>query len=419
MKLSYLQKCVNEQRERYYKKKYINHAKEAKKIKVKHKDFEEVLKDIIANNYQQIKLTTVRKNIKDKTFSCCCRSNKILSLMIYETPTEIINYTTQLKDSKNIEKKNPMSIIKPDFLARTGKKFKDVFGAVEQSFKICVPQPLYYKAPQYPDYTAIKNISIEDFSSHYPAAAIGLLPDANTMIKVDNYVKPNEVYQFAFYPETGHIAIYNEFDTHNYIKNQQTFGALETTDRLYKTDYLGRETYTILMKPASERIVELQKYYDIKNSYDKDTEEYDKAKLVLNQFIGMFEMNYRSGYQSEPYAHLAAVIKWRANIKMFNLINKIGLRNVIQVIVDGIIHSGPAVGTKEKKLGNLICEETKATLIQRGISQYIVFGQEKTIKKHQGLDLNLESDDIKTWAASPKINFLEFIKTIINVKEID
>ena len=150
---------------------------------------------------------------------------------------------------------------------------------------------------------------------------------------------------------------------------------------------------------------------------NKNTDEYKKAKLVLNKFIGMFEMNYESGYKTAPYAHLAAVIKWRANIKMFNLINKIGEKNIIQVIVDGIIHKGKAVGSTEKKLGNLITEAENAELIQRGISQYIVFG-EKVIKKHQGLDLNLESDDIKEWSASPKVNFLEYIKSIIDVKEL-
>ena len=80
---------------------------------------------------------------------------------------------------------------------------------------------------------------------------------------------------------------------------------------------------------------------------------------------------------------------------MFNLINTIGVQNVVQVIVDGIIHKGSAVGVKEKKLGNLITEAENAILIQRGISQYIVFDKEKIIKKHQGLDLNLESNEIR------------------------
>ena len=62
-------------------------------------------------------------------------------------------------------------------------------------------------------------------------------------------------------------------------------------------------------------------------------------------------------------------------------------------------------------------EAENAELIQRGISQYIVFS-EKVIKKHQGLDLNLESDNIREWSASPKVNFLEYIKSIVDVKEL-
>lgn len=416
-KLNYLQKLVKQQQEEYHKRKYINHTIEAKKIKVKHKEFEDILNDIINKGYQQIKPTTLRKAIKNHSFSCCCRGNKILSLMIYESPKDIKNYITNLKDSKNIDKKSPMPIIKAEFLARTGKTFKETFGTTEQYFKVCVPQPLYFKSILYPDYQKIKNVCLEDFSSHYPAAGIGLLPNANTAKTVNAYVLPDEEYKFAFYPESGHIAIYNEFDTHNYTKNQQIFGAEETEERLFKTAYLKRENYTVLMKAADERIVELQTHYDIKNTYNKDTDEYNIAKLILNQFIGMFEMNYKSGYESAPYAHLAAVIKWRANIKMFGLINKIGEKNIIQVIVDGIIHKGPAVGVKEKTLGALICEADNATLIQRGISQYIVFG-EKLIKKHQGLDLNLDSNDIIDWAASPKVNFLEYVKSIIDVKEL-
>ena len=412
-----LKKLVKEQQERYHKKIYINHKKEAEKIRVNHKEFEEILKDIISKNYTQIKPTTLRKEIKNNSFSCCCRSKKLLSLMIYENDKSIKNYITNLKDSKNNNQESPMPIIKSEFLARTGKSLKQAFGNTEQYFKICVPQPLYYKSILYPDYIKIKNVSVEDFSSHYPAAAVELLPNANTAKKVDRYVKPDEEYRFAFYPETGHIAVYNEFDTHNYAWNQKIFGAQETKDRLFKTNYSKHETYTILMKAADEKLVELRKHYEIKNTFDKDTDEYQKAKLVLNKFIGMFEMNYESGYKTAPYAHLAAVIKWRANIKMFNLIRKIGEENIIQVIVDGIIHKGNAVGSTEKKLGNLIIEAENAELIQRGISQYIVFG-DKIIKKHQGLDLNLESDDIKKWSASPKVNFLEYIKSIVDVKEL-
>ena len=308
-KLSYLQMLIKKQQEEYHKRKYVNHRTEAQKIKVKHKEFEDTLKDIISKGYKQIKLTTIRKDIMDHCFSCCCRNNKILSLMVYETNKDIKNYITNLKDSKNIDKKNPMPIIKSEFLARTGKTFKDAFGTTEQSFKICVPQPLYYKSLLYPDYIKIKNVSVEDFSSHYPSAAIGLLPNANTAKVIKAYAKPDAEYKFAFYPESGHIAVYNEFDTHNYIKNQQIFGAKETKDRLFKTNYLKHETYTILMKAADEKLIELKNHYDIKNTYNKDTNEYNTAKLILNQFIGMFEMNYESGYKSEPYAHLAAVIK--------------------------------------------------------------------------------------------------------------
>ena len=102
---------------------------------------------------------------------------------------------------------------------------------------------------------------------------------------------------------------------------------------------------------------------------------------------------------------------------MFKLIKKIGDTKIIQIVVDGLLHFGPAVGTKEQKMGNLICEEENATVIQRGINQYIVFGKEIT-KCHAGLDVDIESDNIKDWKASEKIMFVKYINSIIKLEEI-
>ena len=97
----YLDNLVKRQQERYRQKRYINHKKEAEKFRVNHKEFEDILKDIISKNYTQIEPTTVRKAIKNNSFSCCCRSKKLLSLMIYENDKSIKNYITSLRDSKN------------------------------------------------------------------------------------------------------------------------------------------------------------------------------------------------------------------------------------------------------------------------------------------------------------------------------
>ena len=408
-------KLTNAQRKQHQAKKYVNFKKEADKEKLMHKDFIKLIKELIDKGYTKIPVTTVREKWVNNSFTVAQR-HSVVTLMIREN-NKFKFYYSDIKDEKNRSSHNPMPAFKANFKARTGKTLKQAFGATKQELKVCVPQPLYYQSPLWPKRAVITNVCKEDYSSHYPSCAIEVLPDANTAIVVNKYEKPTEEYQFAFYPETGHMAVYNEFDTHDYYKMQYIYGANEGYRRVFKTHYEQKETKTILMKASSEVLEELQDAYIIKNSSVKDSDEYLDAKLLMNKFLGQFEQNNPDYYLNSPFAHLAATIKWRANIKMFNLIRRIGDLNIIQVCVDGLLHKGEAIGNKEKTLGNLICEESGAKLVQRGINQYIVFG-EKTIRCHAGLDINIESDDITSWDASEKVIFADYIKTLIEVEEI-
>lgn len=411
----YLDKLIKKQRKEYHDKRYINFRKEADKQKLIHNDFVEKINKLKEDNYKQIPITTIREEMMPKTFTVGFK-NRCATLAIYDGNNYSFYYS-DIKDTKNKITENPMPQFKLHFLERTGKTLVENFGKTKQYFKTCVPQPIYYQNPFFGQDVIIKNVCKEDFSSHYPSCALEKLPDANTMKIVDKYCLPDEEYEFAFYPDTGHIAIYNEFDTHCWTTMQKIYGAGEGKDRIYKTDYLGREKKTVLMKAAKDKIVELAIYYDMKNKCLKGSPEYKQAKLFLNKFLGMFEQNSISAYDRLPLAHLAAVIKWRANIKMFKLIKQIGEENIIQVCVDGLLHTGPAYGQSENKLGKLICEEENAKLIQKGINQYIVFGKE-THKCHAGFDVNIESDNIKDWKASEKIKFLDYLKTLVDIEEI-
>lgn len=412
--ISKVQKEIRRQKQQYHDKKYINFRKEADKDKLTHDDFIEKINKLKEDNYTQIPITTIRELMMPKTFTVGFK-HRCATLAIYDGNNYNFYYS-DIKDEKNKITKNPMPQFKSEFLKRTGKTLVEAFGKTSQDLKICVPQPIYYQSPIFARNTIIKNVCKEDFSSHYPSCAVEKLPDASTAKVINKYCLPDEEYEFAFYPETGHIAIYNELDSHNWTTMQKIYGASEE-ERRFKTDYLGRENKTILMKAAKERIVELAVYYDMKNKCLKGTPEYDHAKLFLNKFLGMFEQNNIEAYNRLPFAHLAAVIKWRANIKMFKLIKTIGEMKIIQVCVDGLLHIGPAFGTKDKKLGNLICEEENAKAIQKGINQYIVYGNE-IHKCHAGLDINIESDDINDWAASEKVRFIDYLKTVVDLEEI-
>ena len=410
-----IDRIIKQQQKEYNKRRYINMRKEATKKRVTHYIFELELKTVLEQGYTQIKHTTIRDKMPPRSFTLIHKNgHQNISLAVYDGK-EYKYFYSMFKDEKNTPADNPMPEFNKEFKNRTNRTLKQVFGSTAQYYKKYVPQPIYYKSNLFGDYVKIKNVCLEDYSSHYPAAAIEKLPNANTAKIVKGHILPNQEYQFAFYPNTGHIAIYDEFDTHDYTRMQLTYGSSDK-DRKYKTDYLGHETETVLMKPAKEKIVELGVYYDIKNTYSEDSDEYKYAKLFLNKFLGMFQQNNLSDYERSPFAHLAAVIIWRANIKMFNLIKQIGEPNIIQVCVDGLTHVGPKLGNDTKTLGGLICKEENAVMIQRGMNQYIVFGKD-THKCHQGLDLNIWSNEIKYWKASEKVDFKKYINTICEVEE--
>lgn len=398
---------IKRQREAYFKRKYVYFRKEAGKSKLKQQDFKDKLDELISSGYTQIHKTTLRKYWKPNTFSLAMDDHKI-SLCYYDGKSYFYYFTNYKDDSKNVDTGNPMPAFKKEFKDRTSKSLIEVFGKSEHSMKICVPLFIDYKSDFFANYQWYNGVNKEDFSSHFPSQCMGVLPTANDMIEADEYRKPSAEYPFAFYPESGHIAIYDEFDTHDYKAMRYFEGSGK--DRLFKPNYDKKESKTILMKAAEYTMApEIQSAYDRKNAAVKGTQEYKDSKLFLLKFIGQFEQNNKMFYDSLPFAHIAAVVKWRANIKMIELIKKIGPEHIIQICVDGVIHDGQIQGVKEKKLGNLITEYENARFIQRGFNQYIITDGVKEDRIHSGLDIDIDKDIIR-WKASPKMNFIGYIK---------
>jgi len=413
--MNYVERIVARQQKEYKKEKYIN-FKDAIISKLNKHELEEKLQWLEENNYEFIKHTTIRGKMGKNTYSMTYNDH-LIKLTVFDGTNYYWFSTNYHDDAKNVETPNSFKTFKNLFKKRTGMKMTAAFGKTQQAFKLYCPKPLYYISPLWEKCSWIKGVCKEDYSSHYPASALGILPDSTEQISLDQYVKPNEEYEFAFYPDTGHIAIYNEFDSHDYISYVKTYSAKVSTK--YKTKYEGADKHTILMKRSQYNLVEeIMFYYNIKTSSNKDSEEYHNAKMFLLKFIGSMEQVNSKLYASHPYAHIAAVIKWRANIKMFNTIKNIGFRNVVQVCVDGIIHVGEPVGSNNTGIGELITETTNAKFIQRGINQYILKGDNFREIKHTGLDVNIESENIATWMASPKIDFLTYIKNNYNIEEL-
>lgn len=242
--------------------------------------------------------------------------------------------------------------IKSKFKELTNKTFKQCFGTVEGKLERCVPKQLYWSKNE----PYCGNINSVDFSSHYPASLCDILPDSHTAIVKAGTIKPTAEYPFAFYTKSGHIAIYNELDTHNWLFNQslklEDLFRLKTIkkpddikvfDDTFKQYITLDEDETILMKASQYTLKDTYlHFYNLRKS-DPD------AKLALNASIGQM---HRKIYNRDKYAHLAAVAIARANQKMLNLISKIKFKDIIQIQVDGILYTGnKQLGILDKYLG--------------------------------------------------------------------
>lgn len=420
MAVCLLDRIIAKQQKEYHNKKYINFRIEANKDRLTKDELETKLDTIIDKGYKYIEPTTKRARMPENSYSLTY-NDRIIKLAIYDGKDYYWFTTDYRDDNKNKDTGSPFSDFKKRFKERTNSDLKSEFGATEQWFKVCCPQPLYYQSPLWAKETYINKVVKEDFSSHYPSNAISDLPDAKTAVKVDHYVEPNEEYPFAFYIKSGHIAVYNEFNSRNYIKEVKLFSARISKKREYDTNYElpKAKDETILMKKAKLNIKpEIEYYYNLKNNSKKDSQEYKDAKLFILKFIGMMEQCNKVIYKSYPFAHLAAVIKWRANIKTFSILKKIGYDKVIQVCVDGFIHRGKPQGGNVKALGNLITEFDNAKFIQKGINQYILEQDGIIERKTAGFDIDTESNDITDWKASSKVKFISYIKSKYKIKEL-
>lgn len=415
--MNYLQRRSLKIRKQYCQQRYVNYRKEAVVEKLHKEDLVERVDWLIKNNYQFIKHTTLRENIKPMTYSLTY-NDRLIKLSYFDGQKHYFCPTNYHDDQKNAVTPNSFKAFKKMFRERNGKRLTEAFGKTSQSFKLYCPRPLYYFNTLYEIGTWYNGVSKEDYSSHYPWASLGKLPDATTMIEIEGYVKPNKDFPFAFYPDSGNVAVYNEFDSHEWTKYVRTYSA-NIKKIQHDPNYEAVDEHTILMAESDYSLVdEIMHFYNIKDKCKKDSEDYHNAKMFLLKFIGMMEQCNPQMYISYPFAHLAAVIKWRANIRMFKTLKTIGSKNVIQVCVDGVIHKGEPVGDNKHCIGSLNTEFTGAKFVHRGINQYIIKDGVKEERKHAGLDINTDSNKIMHWSASPKVDFINYMKINYLMEEV-
>lgn len=411
----------------FHKRKYVNFKSKSQvddsQVTVK-KDFYNQLKELKEKGFTQIEHTTIKRNFKINNFALTEKGH-YLRLTWRDKEGFHQRYTNFKDDSKNNRNRTPVfQEFTKMFKDNNNIKFNEAFGNVPQDFKRCVPGLFHYDNPNYvlPGLiNTVMSVGKLDFSSHFPGCACGLMPDANTSMRIEGYAEPTKEYPFAFYIKSGFVAEYGEYNSRDWYYTKYKTNLFESEDRKFIVKPVSKEEeITILMKPAQYILdAEMQYYYDKKSKCTKGTEEYEEAKIILLKIVGMLEMNDPKEYNNRPYAHLAAVIKARAIHKMLKLIERVGDKNVISVIVDGLIFNNRArkhYADKFEYIGSLKEEAFNALGHFKGHNQYVLSENGVIDIAHAGYDINVNQPDMRKWRKSPAVHIRDMITEELKIE---
>lgn len=243
---------------------------------------------------------------------------------------------------------------------------------------------------------SLRKLYKADISSAYPHNLRGRLPNAHNIKIVQGRVAPTEEYPFAFYPESGHVAEYGKFDTHELrkskwyrkIEDQNRENCRKRNEPFITFDDTVEES-TVLMGAADYTLDKaVSKMYWVKENAD---EEKTRAwyKWLLNALIGFMasEQNNWQHYQG----HIAAIVYCRQIARMIELAETLEKESncPIYFAIDCIMWIGgpSALTTTEKSLGAFVQEANDVCGVMCGQGQYYLHdGNGNTlIEKHQGV----------------------------------
>lgn len=372
---------------------YIYWKREATSKKCTFNEFNEI-KDRLEKDGKKIEYSTKRENYDNLCYSIVnSRKYNSKNIYLYENGKYYVFYTNKIDDNKN---KRPEAIgkfaiqtVNAKFLADNKITLKKAFGYVDEEFKRCVPKIFSWSDPH--SYDKIIVSSSVDFSSHWPYNAQGKLPDAHNMVKYEGTVKPTEEYPFAFYLKSGHVAEYNRFDSHDWVKlrlEAAMFRHTKHEDEFPQNQYLPpEEDITVLMKSSD---YELGKYYEEFYNLRKTNKN---AKLYANASLGYM---HTKSYKNFRLSHIVAIVLGRAQAKTIEAMEKIGEQYVIHAVVDGFVYRGSyQIGEDEKYFGNLHQEWVGKPIKIHKTNCYIVMDNDKCIKvKHGSYECYKDGSDI-------------------------
>ena len=296
-----------------------------------------------------------------------------------------------------------------DIREASGRPVNLIYGCADISVKNCIPRQFYYIDPRYNG--RIQDcMSCIDGCSQYPSGFQGDMPTTYGSRVEDGTVKPSAEYPFAFYLRSGHMAIYNELDTHDWMDSpfrESLVPSREKPDAYRNSPSIHHDYHlepaqdtTLLMRKADINPFRefFTKYYAIKETYPHDSDEYGDAKMVMNACIGMMHQNdYMYRRTSFRLPHLAAVAIARGNQRLLDMAKLIGVDNIAMIVVDSIIYRGDIVfGEPTKALGTFHQEVTGCSYMQLKNSVYMFMDSNgKCVKyKHGSYNRNRDGSPI-------------------------
>lgn len=256
---------------------------------------------------------------------------------------------------------------------KIGKKLSDIFGGLPLEYlkyRDCVPSPINWASARFTaKYGSIaENCVKADICSAYGTEASKTLPDCHISRGkvVQGRVPPTKDLPFAFYLESGHMAIWGEGDT--FELNQSPYITCDHT-----TFCEPEEDRTLLLPVAENSLAEV--FEELYEGRKDDPHN----KLIMNATIGMFHRK-KTRLQEDNLWPIPAVIKYRCNKRIVDTCEWLKERNQLPILIntDSILWEGEwqddfyQVFSNEKKLGNFTIEYKKCRAVIRSTKIYQV-----------------------------------------------
>lgn len=270
---------------------------------------------------------------------------------------------------------------------KIGKTLGEIFGGlprVYHQYRTCVPSPINWAHPYYclERGKVAENCVKADICSAYGTEASKTLPDChpNKIQVLDGLVEPTEEYPFAFYLQSGHMAIWQEGDT--FQLNQSAYVTNDHTKPVFPF-----EERTLLMPVADGNL------RDVFEELYEGRKDNPDNKSIMNMTIGMFHRK-KSRLDSENLWPLAAVIKFRCNKRIIDTCEMLKFMGHTPILIntDSIMWRGSITPgmeemfSDEKKLGNFTYEYKDCRAVMRSSKIYQIQDKEtgETITRWSG-----------------------------------